>query len=67
MGALPVGEGSDSQMGPFGEIAARFVRAAAGGRVADLPDLTCGLRVQRVLHAACESGRQGSAVSVRDG
>lgn len=61
---LPGPAGPDTRIRPFREIAARFVEAAWGSEVPDLPDFACGLRVQRVLDAARESFRHGGVMAV---
>lgn len=62
--ALPGPECPDTRLQPFRQIAARFVEAASGSQVRDLPDFACGLRVQRILDAARESLRSGCVVWV---
>jgi predicted dehydrogenase len=54
----------DTRIPPFRALAERFVEAASGLTVRDLPDFACGLRVQRILDAARESSRLGKAIPV---
>jgi predicted dehydrogenase len=54
----------DTRIAPFRELARRFVRAASGAPVDDLPDFASGVRVQRVLDAARESSRLGKTIAV---
>ena len=54
----------DTRILAFRELAERFVRAASGVAVRDLPDFACGVRVQRILDAARESSRLGKTIPV---
>jgi len=54
----------DTRIPPFRALAERFVQAASGLTVRDLPGFACGLRVQRILDAARESSRLGKAIPV---
>ncbi|MGH2361616.1 MAG: Gfo/Idh/MocA family protein [bacterium] len=54
----------DTRIPPFRALAERFVQAASGLTVRDLPDFACGMRVQQVLDAARESLRLGKAIPI---
>jgi predicted dehydrogenase len=54
----------DTRIPPFRALAERFVQAATGLTVRDLPDFACGSRVQRILDAARESSRLGKTIAV---
>lgn len=60
------GPAGDSRIPPFRQLAMRFVQAASGFTIRDLPDFACGLRVQRILDAARESSRLGKAIPVME-
>jgi len=54
----------DTRIPPFRALAERFVQAASGLTVRDLPGFACGLRMQRILDAARESSRLGKTIPV---
>lgn len=60
-------ERGDTRLANVRELGRRLVEAAAGGIVTDLPDFSCGLRVQRVLGAARRSMSCGTTVDVEHG
>lgn len=66
LGRLPEPMQADSRIPPFRQLAIRFVEAASGLTVRDLPDFACGLRVRRILDAARESSRLGRTILVME-
>lgn len=62
--SLSAAEGFDTRIPLFHRLATRFIQAASGSQVGDLPEFASGLRVQKVLDAARGSSARGVPVDV---